>query len=260
MTRATLRDDESMNPAAKNIKSIDSAKSAAAKVTTLDWERVSQDLDAQGSAVIEAILSPEECQALAGLYMKDDIFRSRVVMEQHDFGRGEYKYFSYPLPGLIAALRTAIYPHLVPIANRWNNAMGIDVRYPEKHADFIERCHRACQAKPTPLLLKYGADDYNCLHQDLYGEHVFPLQLTVLLSKPDQDFAGGEFVMTEQRPRMQSRPMVVPLRQGDGVVFAVHHRPVQGARGAYRVNLRHGVSRIRRGHRHTLGIIFHDAR
>jgi len=255
-----LRDDESMNPATKNIKSIDSAKSAAAKVRTLDWERVSQDLDAQGSAVIEAILSPEECQALAGLYMKDDIFRSRVVMERHGFGRGEYKYFSYPLPGLIAALRTAIYPHLVPIANRWNNAMGIDVRYPEKHADFIERCHRAGQAKPTPLLLKYGADDYNCLHQDLYGEHVFPLQLTVLLSKPDQDFAGGEFVMTEQRPRMQSRPMVVPLRQGDGVVFAVHHRPVQGARGAYRVNLRHGVSRIRRGHRHTLGIIFHDAR
>ena len=260
MTRATLRDDESMNPAAKNIKSIDSAKSAAAKVRTLDWERVSRDLDAQGSAVIEAILSPDECWALAGLYMKDDIFRSRVVMERHGFGRGEYKYFSYPLPGLIAALRTAIYPHLVPIANRWNNAMGIDVRYPEKHADFIERCHRAGQAKPTPLLLKYGADDYNCLHQDLYGEHVFPLQLTVLLSKPDQDFAGGEFVMTEQRPRMQSRPMVVPLRQGDGVVFAVHHRPVRGARGAYRVNLRHGVSRIRRGHRHTLGIIFHDAR
>jgi len=260
MARATLRDDGSMSPAAKNIKSSDSAKSAAAKVRTLDWERVSQDLDAQGSAVIEAILSPAECQALAGLYMKDDIFRSRVVMERHGFGRGEYKYFSYPLPGLIAALRTAIYPHLVPLANRWNSAMGIDVRYPEKHADFIERCHRAGQAKPTPLLLKYGADDYNCLHQDLYGEHVFPLQLTVLLSKPDQDFAGGEFVMTEQRPRMQSRPMVVPLRQGDGVVFAVHHRPVQGARGAYRVNLRHGVSRVRRGHRHTLGIIFHDAR
>jgi uncharacterized protein len=260
MTRATLRDDGSVNAAAKNMKSSDSAKRAAAKVRTLDWERVSQDLDAQGSAVIEAILSPEECQALAGLYMKDDIFRSRVVMERHGFGRGEYKYFSYPLPGLIAALRTAIYPHLVPIANRWNNAMGIDVRYPEKHADFIERCHRAGQAKPTPLLLKYGADDYNCLHQDLYGEHVFPLQLTVLLSKPDQDFAGGEFVMTEQRPRMQSRPMVVPLRQGDGVVFAVHHRPVQGARGAYRVNLRHGVSRIRWGHRQTLGIIFHDAR
>ena len=247
-----------MNSAAKTPS--DSAKNAAAKVRKFDWERVSQDLDAQGSAVIEASLSPEECQALAGLYIKDDIFRSRVVMERHGFGRGEYKYFNYPLPDLIAALRTAIYPHLVPIANRWNSAMGIDVRYPEKHADFIERCHRAGQVKPTPLLLQYGIDDYNCLHQDLYGEHVFPLQLTVLLSKPDQDFAGGEFVMTEQRPRMQSRPMVVPLRQGDGVVFAVHHRPVQGARGAYQVNLRHGVSRLRRGHRHTLGIIFHDAR
>src|SRR5262245_52334517 len=259
MTPATLRnDDKDMNPAAKT--SSVPVKSAAAQLSKFDWRRVSQDLDAQGSAVMEAILSREECQALAGLYMKDDIFRSRVVMEQHGFGRGEYKYFSYPLPDLIAALRTAIYPHLVPIANRWNNAMGIDVRYPEKHADFIERCHRAGQAKPTPLLLQYGVDDYNCLHQDLYGEHVFPLQLTILLSKPDRDFAGGEFVMTEQRPRMQSRPMVVPLRQGDGVVFAVHHRPVQGARGAYRVNLRHGVSRIRWGHRHTLGIIFHDAR
>jgi hypothetical protein len=260
MTRARLRDDDNMNAAAENIKSIASAKSAAAQVRTYDWERVSQDLDAQGSGVIEGVLSPDECQALAGLYIKDDSFRSRIVMERHGFGRGEYKYFNYPLPDLVAALRTAIYPHLVPIANRWNSVMGIDVRYPEKHADFIERCHRAGQVKPTPLLLKYGVDDYNCLHQDLYGEHVFPLQLTVLLSKPDKDFAGGEFVMTEQRPRMQSRPMVVPLRQGDGVVFAVHHRPVQGARGAYRVNLRHGVSRVRWGHRHTLGIIFHDAR
>ena len=249
-----------MNAAVENIKSTDSAKNAAAKLQTLDWERVSQDLDAQGSTVIEAIHSPEECEALAGLYSKEDIFRSRVVMERHGFGRGEYKYFSYPLPDLVAALRTAIYPHLVPIANRWNSAMGFNVRYPEKHADFIERCHRAGQMKPTPLLLQYGVEDYNCLHQDLYGEHVFPLQLTVLLSKPDKDFGGGEFVMTEQRPRMQSRPMVVPLRQGDGAVFAVHHRPVQGARGAYRVNLRHGVSRIRWGHRHTLGIIFHDAR
>ena len=230
-----------------------------ARVRTLDWERVSQDLDAQGIAVVEGLLSPDECQALAGLYPKDDIFRSRIVMERHGFGRGEYKYFSYPLPDLIAALRTAIYPHLVPIANRWNDAMGIDVRYPEKHADFIERCHRAGQVRPTPLLLQYGAGDYNCLHQDLYGEHVFPLQLTILLSKPDNDFTGGEFVMTEQRPRMQSRPIVVPLRQGDGVVFAVHNRPVQGTHGAYRVNLRHGVSRVRSGHRHTLGIIFHDA-
>jgi len=236
-----------------------SSKSTATRVNTIDWARVAQDLDAQGSATIECLLSPDECQALAALYPKDDIFRSRVVMERHGFGRGEYKYFSYPLPDLIAALRTAIYPHLVPIANRWNNAMDIDVRYPEKHADFIERCHRAGQVRPTPLLLQYGTDDYNCLHQDLYGEHVFPLQLTILLSKPGKDFTGGEFVMTEQRPRMQSRPIVVPLRQGDGVVFAVHNRPVQGTRGAYRVNLRHGVSRIRSGHRHTVGIIFHDA-
>jgi uncharacterized protein len=248
-----------MNAAAKTVTPIASAKSTATRVKTIDWERVSKDLDAQGSAAIEGLLSPDECQALAGLYPKDEILRSRVVMARHGFGRGEYKYFSYPLPDLIAGLRTAIYPHLVPIANRWNNAMGIDVRYPEKHADFIERCHQAGQVRPTPLLLQYGADDYNCLHQDLYGEHVFPLQLTILLSKPDKDFAGGEFVMTEQRPRMQSRPIVVPLRQGDGVVFAVHNRPVQGTRGAYRVNLRHGVSRIRSGHRHTVGIIFHDA-
>jgi uncharacterized protein len=248
-----------MNAAAKTVTPIASSKSTATRVKTIDWERVSKDLDAQGSAAIEGLLSPDECQALAGLYLKDEIFRSRVLMARHGFGRGEYKYFSYPLPDLIAGLRTAIYPHLVPIANRWNNAMGIDVRYPEKHADFIERCHQAGQVRPTPLLLQYGADDYNCLHKDFYGEHVFPLQLTILLSKPDKDFAGGEFVMTEQRPRMQSRPGVVPLRQGDAVVFAVHNRPVQGARGAYRVNLRHGVSRIRSGHRHTVGIIFHDA-
>ena len=248
-----------MNATAKTVTPVASSKSAAARVRTFDWGRLSQDLDAQGCAVIERVLSPEECQALAGLYPKDDIFRSRVVMEQHGFGRGEYKYFSYPLPDLIATLRTAIYPHLVPIANRWNNAMGIDVRYPERHADFIERCHQAGQVRPTPLLLQYRAGDYNCLHQDLYGEHVFPLQLTILLSKPDKDFTGGEFVMTEQRPRLQSRPIVVPLRQGDGVVFAVHNRPVNGTRGSYRVNLRHGVSRIRSGHRHTVGIIFHDA-
>jgi hypothetical protein len=220
---------------------------------------VSQDLDAQGNAIIERLLSPDECQALAALYPKDDTFRSRVVMERHGFGRGEYKYFNYPLPDLVAALRTAIYPQLVPIANRWNKAMDIDVRYPEKHADFIERCHQAGQIKPTPLLLHYEAGDYNCLHQDLYGEHAFPLQLTILLSDPGKDFTGGEFVMTEQRPRMQSRPIVVPLRQGDGVVFAVYHRPVRGTRGVYRVNLRHGVSCIRSGRRHTLGIIFHDA-
>jgi hypothetical protein len=248
-----------MNAAAKTVTPIASSKSIGTRFKTIDWERVSKDLDAQGSATIERLLSPDECQALGGLYQKDEIFRSRVVMVRHGFGRGEYKYFSYPLPDLIAGLRITIYPHLVPIANRWTNAMGIDVHYPEKHADFIERCHQAGQVRPTPLLLQYGADDYNCLHQDLYGEHVFPLQLTILLSKPDKDFAGGEFVMTEQRPRMQSRPIVVPLGQGDAVVFAVHNRPVQGTRGAYRVNLRHGVSRIRSGHRYTVGIIFHDA-
>jgi len=192
-------------------------------------------------------------------YPNDEIFRSRVVMGRHGFGRGEYKYFSYPLPDLLSELRTAVYSHLVPVANHWNEAMGIDLRYPKKHADFVEHCHHAGQVRPTPLLLQYGVGDYNCLHQDLYGEHVFPLQLAILLSDPGADFTGGEFVMTEQRPRMQSRPMVVPLRQGDAIVFAVHNRPVQGTRGAYRVNLRHGVSRIRSGHRHTVGIIFHDA-
>jgi hypothetical protein len=193
------------------------------------------------------------------LYSHDALFRSRVVMGRHGFGRGEYKYFRYPLPELIGGLRTVLYPHLVPIANRWNEAMGIDVRYPEKHADFIERCHQAGQVKPTALLLQYGVDDYNCLHQDLYGEQVFPIQLTILLSEPGRHFTGGEFVMTEQRPRMQSRPEVVPLRQGDAVIFAVNQRPVQGSRGCYRVTLRHGVSRVRSGHRHTVGVIFHDA-
>ncbi|MBD3884352.1 2OG-Fe(II) oxygenase [Phormidium tenue FACHB-886] len=234
-------------------------KPIAARIKAIDWQSLLQDLDVQGSAMIDQLLSPDECQEIAGLYLKDDTFRSRVVMAKHSFGRGEYKYFSYPLPNLIAELRAAIYPYLVPIANRWNSAMGIDVRYPETHSDFIDRCHQAGQVKPTPLLLQYGADDYNCLHQDLYGEHVFPLQLVILLSEPNRDFTGGEFVMTEQRPRMQSRPIVVPLRQGDGVVFAVQHRPVQGSRGTYRVNLRHGVSRIRSGQRHTVGIIFHDA-
>ncbi len=230
------------------------------RVTAIEWARVSHDLDAQGNAMIERLLSPEECETLASLYSHDELFRSRVVMGRHGFGRGEYKYFAYPLPDIIANLRTVLYPHLVPVANRWNAAMGIDVRYPEKHAHYIERCHKAGQAKPTPLLLQYEAGDYNCLHQDLYGEHVFPLQITLLLSDPDRDFTGGEFVMTEQRPRMQSRPEIVPLRQGDAVVFAVNQRPVQGARAVYRVTLRHGVSRVRSGHRHTAGIIFHDAK
>jgi hypothetical protein len=248
-----------MNARVKEALAITPARNIASRVKSLDWERVSKDLDAQGCAMIEGLITPEECDALAGLYPEDGIFRSRVVMRQHGFGRGEYQYFSYPLPDLITGLRTALYPRLAPIANRWNAAMGIDVRYPEKHADYIARCHAAGQLKPTPLLLQYGADDYNCLHQDLYGEHVFPLQATILLSEPERDFTGGEFVLTEQRPRMQSRPEVVPLRQGDAVVFAVHHRPVQGTRGVYRVNLRHGVSRVRSGHRHALGVIFHDA-
>jgi uncharacterized protein len=229
------------------------------RIEAVEWNSVARDLDAQGSAVIEHLLSPDECRTIAGLYPHDHIFRSHIVMSRHGFGRGEYKYFSYPLPALIEDLRTTVFPHLVPIANRWNEAMHIDIRYPEQHAEFVQRCHEAGQVRPTPLLLQYGAGDYNCLHQDLYGQHVFPLQLAILLSEPEKDFTGGEFVMTEQRPRMQSRPIVVPLRQGDGVVFAVHYRPVQGTRGIYRVNLRHGVSRIQSGHRHTVGIIFHDA-
>ena len=233
---------------------------APERVAGFDWGCAEQALDAQGHAILEGILTPEECRAIAALYASEDAFRSRVAMERHGFGRGEYKYFRYPLPTLIAELRTAVYPCLAPIANRWNEAMGIVARYPAKLADFLERCHRAGQTRPTPLLLQYGADDYNCLHQDLYGELVFPLQLAILLSEPGIDFTGGEFVLTEQRPRMQTRPMVVPLRQGDGVVFAVHHRPVQGRRGFYRVNMRHGVSRVLSGRRHTLGVIFHDAR
>lgn len=236
-----------------------SPNNLAERMQAIDWTRVYQDLDSQGNAPIERVLSPNECREIAGLYSRDEHFRSRVVMARHGFGRGEYQYFSYPLPNLVRDVRSAFYPYLVPVANRWNEAMGVSVSYPAELADFLDRCHQAGQTKPTPLLLQYGPGDYNCLHQDLYGEHVFPLQLAILLSDPDGDFAGGEFVMTEQRPRMQSRPMVVPLRQGDGVVFAVHNRPVQGTRGTYRVMLRHGVSRIRSGRRHTLGIIFHDA-
>jgi hypothetical protein len=232
---------------------------ADTRLRVFDWADVADDLDAQGCAMLEALLSPHECRALAGLYADDKLFRSRVVMGRHGFGRGEYKYFGYPLPDAVAGLRSAIYHRLAPIANRWNAAMGIDVRYPDTHAEFLARCHAAGQQRPTPLLLQYGAGDYNCLHQDLYGEQVFPLQVAILLSEPERDFSGGEFVLTEQRPRMQSRPQVVPLRQGDAVVFAVHQRPVQGTRGSYRVNLRHGVSCVRSGHRHTLGIIFHDA-
>jgi uncharacterized protein len=232
----------------------------AARIAALDWTSIAAELDANGCATTGALLSPEQCTALAESYAADAPFRSRVVMARHGFGRGEYKYFAYPLPNVVAELREALYPPLADIANRWNEAMGIDLRYPRDHASYLARCRKAGQGKPTPLLLQYGAGDYNCLHQDLYGEHVFPLQVAFLLSRPGMDFSGGEFVLTEQRPRMQSRAEVVPLAQGEGVIFPVHHRPVQGTRGTYRVNMRHGVSRLRSGHRHTLGIIFHDAK
>ncbi len=231
----------------------------AGRIATVDWQRVAADLDAEGHAVLHALLSTEECAALAAGYESEKPFRSRVMMARHGFGRGEYKYFSYPLPALIASLRSALYTRLCAIANRWNETMNAAVRYPDGHAQFLDRCHRAGQTRPTPLLLQYAQGDYNCLHQDLYGEHVFPLQAAFLLSKPERDFTGGEFVLTEQRPRMQSRAMVVPLDQGSGVIFAVNDRPVRGTRGSYRVKMRHGVSQVRSGRRHTLGIIFHDA-
>jgi hypothetical protein len=225
----------------------------------IDGAAIGASLDARGFAVIERLLTPDQCTAIAAMYPDANAFRSHIHMARHGFGRGEYKYFAYPLPAPIAALRTALYPPLAGIANRWNDALGIDVRFPAAHSAFLDRCHAAGQTRPTPLLLQYGPGDYNCLHQDLYGEHVFPLQVAVLLAEPGRDFTGGEFVLTEQRPRMQSRGSVVPLRQGDAVVFAVHHRPVRGTRGTYRVNLRHGVSEVLSGRRHTLGIIFHDA-
>jgi hypothetical protein len=229
------------------------------RITAVDWARVADELDAQGSAVIPHLLAPGECATLAATYADAERFRSRVVMGRHGFGRGEYRYFAYPLPGLVAQLRTSLYPKLVPVANRWHAAMGMATRFPDCHAAFIERCHAEGQTRPTPLLLQYAQGDYNCLHQDLYGTQVFPLQVVILLCEPGRDFTGGEFVMTEQRPRMQSRAEVVPLRQGDAAVIAVHQRPVQGTRGVYRVNLRHGVSRVRSGRRHTAGIVFHDA-
>jgi uncharacterized protein len=212
-----------------------------------------------GCATTGPLLSADECAALAQSYAADAPFRSRIVMSRHGFGRGEYKYFAYPLPEVVAALRGALYPPLAHIANRWNEAMGVDVTYPSDHAVYLQRCHKAGQRKPTPLLLQYEAGDYNCLHQDIYGANIFPLQVAFLLSRPGADFTGGEFVLTEQRPRMQSRTEVVPLAQGEGAIFPVHHRPVHGTRGTYRVNMRHGVSRLRSGHRHTLGVIFHDA-
>src|SRR6185295_13894578 len=221
------------------------------QATALDWRQVAHELDAHGFAVTGAFLSAETCAQLVESYDDEARFRSKIVMARHGFGQGEYKYFAAPLPATVAALRSGFYPPLAEIANRWNENLGIAVRFPAKLDEFLARCHKAGQRRPTPLLLKYGPGDYNCLHQDLYGEHVFPLQLAILLSDPGRDFTGGEFVLTEQRPRRQSRVEVVPLDQGDAVVFAVNHRPVQGARGFYRVNLRHGVSRIRSGKRHT---------
>ena len=232
---------------------------ATQRIAGLDWRAIAEQLDGHACAVVSALLAERECSSLIGSYAREEFFRSRVVMSRHGYGRGEYKYFSYPLPAVVSDLRSALYPPLAEIANRWYETMGIDVRFPNEHAAFLERCHAAGQTKPTPLLLRYGEGDYNCLHQDLYGEHVFPLQVAFLLADPGSDFTGGEFVLTEQRPRMQSRVEVVALKRGDGVIFPVRQRPVQGARGIYRVNLRHGVSCVRSGERTTLGVIFHDA-
>ncbi|WEK43915.1 MAG: 2OG-Fe(II) oxygenase [Candidatus Sphingomonas colombiensis] len=228
-------------------------------IVALDWADVATDLDHQGWAILPGLIDAADCDAIAARYDRDEGFRSRVVMARHGFGRGEYRYFSYPLPPIVQKLRTALYPHLMPIANRWHERMGIATRFPETHQAFLDRCHAAGQSRPTPLLLRYDAQDYNCLHQDLYGEHVFPLQIATLLSEPGRDFTGGEFALTEQRPRMQSRVAVVPLAKGDAVVFAVNVRPQRGTRGDYRVTMRHGVSKVHTGRRHTLGIIFHDA-
>ena len=235
------------------------AELAWAAAPAMDWEHIARELDAQGCATVPRLLGVADCRALVASYANAGAFRKRVVMARHGFGRGEYQYFAYPLPRLVHGLRETLYARIAPVANRWNEQLRVDTRYPDTHAEYLARCHAAGQARPTPLLLKYAAGDYNCLHQDLYGEQAFPLQVTVLLSQPQKDFTGGEFVLTEQRPRMQSRAEVVPLSQGDAVIFAVHHRPVDGTRGTYRVNLRHGVSRLRSGERHTLGVIFHDA-
>jgi uncharacterized protein len=228
-------------------------------VAVIDWNAVAAHLNSHGWATLCGLLDARQCQAIAALYEDDRLFRSHILMARHGFGQGEYKYFAYPLPEAVAALRTSLYPQLASVANDWNTLLGVPTRFPEEHAEFLERCHTAGQRRPTPLLLRYAAGDYNCLHQDVYGEHLFPLQVTALLSAPESEFSGGEFVLVEQRPRMQSRAMVVPLRQGDAVVFAVNQRPVHGSRGAYRVTMRHGVSEIRSGTRQTLGIIFHDA-
>ncbi|GLS19346.1 prolyl 4-hydroxylase [Labrys miyagiensis] len=235
-------------------------KSADKRVAAYDWPGISEELGTYGCAILDKLLTAEECAGLADLYPQEKHFRSHVHMARHGFGKGEYRYFSYPLPSLIGELRTALYPPLAAIANAWNDLLGVDAGYPPDHAAFLAACHQAGQTRATPLLLQYVPGDFNCLHQDLYGDLAFPIQVAILLSEPGRDFTGGEFVLTEQRPRMQSRAEVVPLRQGDAVAFAVHNRPARGSKGAYRVNMRHGVSRLRSGQRHTLGIIFHDAR
>lgn len=243
-----------------NVVALDSPGiDAEARVAAYDWQTLAGELDGYGCAVLPKLLSPVECRAIAELYPDESHFRSHVHMARHGFGKGEYRYFKYPLPDLLGGLRTALYPRLAGIANEWNSRMGIEESYPSSHASFLKRCHDAGQKRPTPLLLQYVPGDFNCLHQDLYGDLAFPIQVAILLSEPGADFTGGEFVLTEQRPRMQSRAEVVQLRQGDAVAFAVHNRPVHGSKGNYRVNLRHGVSRVRSGMRHTVGIIFHDA-
>jgi uncharacterized protein len=235
-------------------------RSAEERVGKYDWRGLGADLTHYGCAVLEKLLEREECRQIAGLYSRDECFRSSIQMARHGFGKGEYRYFKYPLPDLLGGLRAALYSRLAPIANEWNERMGDNTRYPEDHAAFLSLCHEGGQVRPTPLLLQYTPGDFNCLHQDLYGDLAFPVQVAILLSEPGRDFTGGEFVLTEQRPRMQSRVEVVPLRQGDAVAFGVHRRPVKGTKGHYRVNMRHGVSRLRSGQRHTVGIIFHDAR
>ena len=229
------------------------------RLQDFDWTAVAGDLDRQGWAVLPKLLTADQSDAIAGMYGDTPAFRSHVVMARHGFGKGEYRYFAYPLPDMVQQLRAGLYPVLAPIANAWHGRMDLEARFPPTHAAFLERCHAAGQRRPTPLLLQYGPGDYNCLHQDLYGEHVFPLQVATLLSEPNEAFEGGEFVLTEQRPRMQSRAAVVPLSKGDAVVFAVNSRPQRGSKGDYRVMMRHGVSEVRSGRRHTVGIIFHDA-
>jgi hypothetical protein len=253
MARITTKTKSALRPATRECNDI------IQRVAALDWPGIASELDAHGCAVIGSLLAPEQCSAIVDLYAAEEHFRRRVVMSQHGYGRGEYKYFVYPLPAVVAALRISLYPALAQVANRWNEALGIDIRFPSEHTAFLKRCQEAGQVRPTPLVLQYSSGDFNCLHQDVYGENVFPLQVAILLNEPGTDFTGGEFVLTEQRPRMQSRVEVIPLRRGDGVIFPVRQRPVQGTRGAYRVNVRHGVSRVRSGSRHTLGIIFHDA-